>query len=313
MNDMNANLTASPLGGSARPRRMGAWAALLVAAAFAGALSAAGQTFRDCTECPLMVVVPAGKFLMGSPKSEQGRDNDEGPVHLVTIARPFAVGVYEVTRGEYRRFVDQTGHEVQNTCSVVQLGVMLPVPGKNTLDPGFDQTDAHPVVCVTWKDAKAYVHWLSKRTGKEYRLLSEAEWEYVARAGTSTAYWWGDLIGRNRASCRGCGSRWDGKQTAPVGSFRANAFGLHDVHGNVWEWVEDCRNESYPEAPSDGSAWQSGDCDRRARRGGGWGSKPRFLRSANRGAISILPIQYWNIPGIMEYDLGFRVARTLGP
>ena len=140
-----------------------------------------------------------------------------------------------------------------------------------------------PVVGVSWEDAKGYVRWIREETGKEYRLLSEAEWEYVARAGTRTEYWWGDGIGRGRANCDGCGSRWDAKETAPVGSFGANAYGLHDVHGNVWEWVEDCLHVNYEGAPVDGSAWVSGgDCEQRVLRGGSWSNEPRYLRSAFR-------------------------------
>ena len=150
--------------------------------------------------------------------------------------------------------------------------------------------------------AQAYVRWLSGKTGEEYRLLSEAEWEYVARAGTTTAYWWGDDIGRNRANCDGCGSRWDNRQTAPVGSFSANPFGLHDVHGNVWEWVEDCWNDGYRGAPTDGSAWESGECERRVLRGGSWYSVPELLRSADRDRYSA---------GGRLNNAGFRVARTL--
>ena len=160
------------------------------------------------------------------------------------------------------------------------------------------------MVCVSWEDAKAYVAWLSGETGEAYRLLSESEWEYVARAGAKTRYWWGDDIGRNRASCDGCGSRWDGKQTAPVGSFPASPFGLYDVHGNAGEWVEDCWNGSYDGAPRDGSAWTSGDCDDRVLRGGSWVNPPWGLRSARRDRF----------PTILGGDsYGFRVARTLAP
>ena len=170
-----------------------------------------------------------------------------------------------------------------NACRTYEGGEWKERSGRSWRNPGFSQTDGHPVVCVNWTDAKVYVGWLSGKTGEGYRLLSESEWEYVARAGTGTArYWWGDEIGRNRANCDGCGSRWDNRQTAPVGSFSANGFGLYDVHGNVWEWVEDCRNESYAGAPTDGSAWESGDCSRRVLRGGSWGSGAGDLRSANR-------------------------------
>ena len=244
-----------------------------------------GKKFQDCARCPEMVVVPEGSFLMGSPEDEAGRDDDEGPVHRVTIARPFAVGVYEVTFSEWDACVSDGG------CG-----------GYRPKDRGWGR-GRRPVINVSWEDAKAYVEWLSRETGEEYRLLSEAEWEYVARAGTRTRYWWGDKIGLKRASCSGCWDRWGGRQTAPVGSFSANAFGLYDVHGNVNEWVEDCWNESYRGAPRDGSAWESGDCSRRMLRGGHWSSLPGSLRSAVRGPRTIL---WFNDPG-------FRVARTLTP
>ena len=209
-----------------------------------------GEVFRDCPECPELVVVPPGSFEMGSPSGEANRDDDEGPVHRVTFERPFAVGVYEVTFGEWDACVSGGG------CG-----------GYRPDDEGWGRGN-RPVVNVSWDDVKAYVDWLTGKTGEEYRLLSEAEWEYVARAGTRTAYWWGDDFGQNRANCHGCGDSY--RPTAPVGSFSANPFGLHDVHGNVWEWVEDCWNDSYDGAPSDGSAWESGNCERRVLRGGSW-------------------------------------------
>ena len=157
---------------------------------------------------------------------------------------------------------------------------------------------------VSWRDAKGYVRWLSEKTGEEYRLLSEPEWEYAARAGTGTRYWWGDEVGWNRANCHGCGSRWDGERTAPVGSFPPNGFGLHDVHGNVGEWVEDCLNAGYEGALKDGCARESGDCRRRMLRGGSWFSRPWSLRSADR---------YGSTTGLRIGYVGFRVARTLAP
>ena len=247
-----------------------------------------GKTFRDCPECPEMVVVPAGSFTMGSPASEEGRyKKNEGPRHRVTISQPFAAGKYEVTFAEWDACVSVGG------CN-----------GHRPRDRSWGR-GSRPVIYVSWNDAKSYVAWLSRETGKRYRLLKEAEWEYAARAGTRTRYSWGDGIGRNRANCRSCGSRWDGEQTAPVGSFSANLFGLHDMHGNVWEWVEDCWHKSYAGAPSDGSAWVTGgDCERRVLRGGSWGIGPRGLRSAFRG---------WVVAGDRGYTLGFRVARTLTP
>ena len=266
-----------------------------------------GKRFRDCPECPELVVVPEGSFMMGSPSSEEGRRDNEGPVHRVRIEHLFAVGVKEVTVGEYRRFVSARDHASGDSCFGEEDGdgAWLERSGRDWRNPGFRQTDDHPVVCVSWDDTQAYVDWLSRKTGQEYRLLGEAEWEYVARAGTGTRYWWGDEIGRNRANCKRCGSRRDYEQTSPVGSFSANGFGLHDVHGNVWEWVEDCWNDSYDGAPSDGSAWKSGDCSERVLRGGSWNLHPKmFLRSAIRTGF---PSDRWfNM-------VGFRVARTLTP
>ena len=249
-------------------------------------LPAAGSSFRDCAGCPEMVVVPAGSYLMGSPEDEVDRDPDEGPVHRVTIDEPFAVGRYEVTFAEW------------DACHADGGCTHLPD------DQGWGR-GTRPVVDVSWNDAEEYVRWLSGETGKRYRLLSESEWEYAARAGTTTRYWWGDDIGPNRANCDGCGSPWDTRQTAPAGSFPANAFGLHDMHGNVWERVQDCWNQSYQDAPGDGSAWESRECNQRVVRGGGFGTRPRYLRSANRG---------WNSSDSRLFfgaEAGFRVARKL--
>ena len=260
--------------------------AVLVLMAGAVGAQPAGTTFQDCPECPEMVVVPAGSFMMGSPESEEER-----PVHRVTIGYPFAVGVYEVTVGEWGACVSGGG------C-LWFFGIA---------DEGW----GHPVTQISaWEFTQDYVRWLSRETGKEYRLLSESEWEYAARAGTTTRYWWGDEVGWNRANCRGCGIGWHVGQTAPVGSFSPNPFGLYDVHGNVWEWVEDCWNESYHGAPADGSAWEeeeswidtrSGRCHR-VLRGGSWGNVPRNLRSASRTRGYLNPAR-----------VGFRVARTLTP
>ena len=242
-----------------------------------------GETFQDCAECPKMVVIPSGSFAMGSRARERG-PSDERPRHRVRIDYLFAVGVYEVTFDEWYACVDGGG-----------CGSYVPeIP-----DDSWDREN-RPVMNVSWEDAQIYVRWLSARTGKRYRLLSESEWEYVARAGTETAYSWGDSIGVNRANCRSCGSQWDGKQTAPLGSFAANGWGVYDMHGNVREWVQDCYNGSYEGAPADGSAWESGYCDWRVLRGGSWFSYPRFLRSAFRD---------WNSTVYRFYSYGFRVAR----
>jgi len=195
------------------------------------------QTFKECANCPEMVVVPAGSFLMGSPESEEGHSGDEGPQHRVTFAKAFAVSKYEVTFDDW------------DAC--VALGGCGYVPG----DEGWGR-GARPVIQVSWDDVEQYVAWLSRQTGKPYRLLSEAEWEYAARAGSDTAYPWGDEIGKGNANS-GCAI---GCRTASVGSFPTNAFGLHDMHGNVWEWVQDCYHFGYDGARTDGSAKTTGDC-----------------------------------------------------
>ncbi len=223
-----------------------------------------------------MVVIHAGRFIMGSPTSETERFDAEGPQHQVDIPFRFALGEYPVMRAEYSAFTQATGREWP--------------------EPEFSQTDRHPAVNVSWYDAQMYVEWLSEKTGLEYRLPSEAEWEYAARAGTTTARYWGE-------SAKGAAkyAHFDAQATAPVGGKKPNAFGLYDVLGNVWEWVEDCWNESYEGAPADGSAWTSGDCTRRVLRGS-WSLEPRFVRSANRfRGDSSLRFSYG----------GFRVARTL--
>ena len=244
-----------------------------------------GATFKECAnDCPTMVVVPAGEFMMGSPTDEEGHDSDEGPYHKVVFARPFAVSKFQVTFDEW------------DACAV--YGDCDP----HVSDSGWGRGQ-QPVINVTWHDAQRFVAWLSRMTGRTYRLPTEAEWEYATRAGTRTAYFWGDEIGNNNANCNGCGSRWDNRQTAPVGSFQANAFGLYDMHGNVWEWVEDCVHYTYNGAPTDGSAWMGGDCSRRVVRGGSWDHEPWYLRSANRGGYA---------SGDRFDHLGFRVARTLG-
>ena len=270
----------------------------------------AGTELRDCAECPELVVVPPGSFMMGSPSSEAERDGDEDPVHRVTLDLPLAVGVYEVTRGEYGRFVSATDHDSGDSCWTYKDGDWEERSGRHWKRPGFSQGRRHPVVCVNWNDAQAYVRWLSGETGEEYRLLSESEWEYVARAGTTGPFHTGGTISTRQANYDGNHTYGSGrkgryrKKTTPVGKFPANAFGLHDVHGNVWEWVEDCWNGSYAGAPEDGSAWESGNCSRRVLRGGSWHDGPGNLRSAYR---------YGYTTGVRYYGLGFRVARTLTP
>ena len=232
---------------------------------------------------PEMVNIPEGSFRMGCV-SGQGCFSSEKPVHEVRV-ESFELGKYEVTFEEYDRFTAATGSE--------------------RASDGDWGRGKRPVFGISWKDALAYAEWLSAETGKHYRLPSEAEWEYAARAGAVTAYSWGNGIDRDRANCADyCGSQWDDRRTAPVGSFAPNGWGLHDMHGNVWEWVQDCWNRNYLGAPEDGTAWNSGDCSRRVMRGGSWSDYPRHLRSAAR---------YWYSTGIGSNIIGFRLARTIIP
>ena len=245
--------------------------------------------FRECAkDCPEMIIIPAGSFMMGSPPTEKDHDRNEGDEngrqHKVVFASPFAVSKFDVT------FDDWDACVLVGGCP-------------QTTDGGFGR-GSKPVNSVSWNDAQQYVGWLSRMTGKNYRLPTEAEWEYAARAGTTTAYYWGDAIGKGNADCKGCGSQWDQIQTAPVGSFKPNKFGLYDMAGNVWQWVEDCYHPNYTGAPEDGSAWASEYCTRRPGRGGSFLNQPPSLRSANRE---------WNAPDIRYVVQGFRVARTLGP
>ena len=234
-----------------------------------------------------MVVLPTGAFQMGSPDREPGRSIREGPVRTVTISRRIAMGRYEVTFADYDRFVAARSGTRQ--------------PGDQNWGRG-----ARPVMNVNWNEAQAYAAWLSAQTGKTYRLPSEAEWEYAARAGTSTLYSWGDEIGVNRANCNGCRSAWENTQTAPVGSFAANAFGLYDMHGNVREWVADCYVSNYNGAPSDGSARADARCSRTrsVSRGGAWTTTPPGLRSASRSRTNRR--NSFN-------NLGFRLVQELNP
>ena len=254
-----------------------------------------GKTLRDCEQCPEMVVVPAGSYMMGSPDGEEGRSSAEGPVHEVTIATPLAVGKYEVTFAEWDACVAAGGCTYQPS------------------DEGWGR-GKRPVINVSWDDIQQYVKWLSGETGQAYRLLSEAEWEYVARAGTTTPFHTGETLSPAQANYKGkytYGSGQKGaykEKTVPVGSYAANGFGVYDVHGNVWEWVADCWNDSYAGAPSDGSAWTSGNtsgnCSLRVLRGGSWFLNPEYLRSASRSSY---------VTGSRFHVIGFRLARTLTP
>jgi formylglycine-generating enzyme required for sulfatase activity len=272
------------------------------------------REFQECTDCPPMVAIPAGKFMMGSPAKEAGRFDTEGPQHLVSV-RAFALAKSNVTTAEFLLFLRETGYQPA-PCDTI-LGLTWRSPGRGLAYPPVETDPPHePAACLSWNDAEAFIAWLngkvrglpsvSKKRDGPYRLPSEAEWEYAARAGTTTARWWGEEIGSGKANCNGCGSVWDGRLIAPVDSFGPNPFGLDDMLGNIWEWVEDCWNESYVGAPADGSAWLNGDCSKRVMRGGSWSNVPAFVRSAarNRGNIAGRDFDY-------SAYVGFRVARTL--
>jgi formylglycine-generating enzyme required for sulfatase activity len=278
---------------------------------------APGRVFRDCPDCPEMVVIPAGGFTMGSSASEQAwaashgataeSVSDESPQHHVSL-RAFALGRYDVTRDEYAAFVRETGHSAGDGCGH-DGSKWSKQPGVSWQHPGFEQTDRDPVVCVTWHDAQAYVSWVNDRVRRlipsagegPYRLPTESEWEYAARAGTMTRFWWGD--DDRRAADHAWFKDNSGDRTHPVGSKPANAFGLYDVVGNVWQWTEDCYVDSYAGAPADGSAVETGgSACRRVDRGGSWFYPPWLLRSAPRERN---PADYRDIM------LGFRLARTL--
>jgi formylglycine-generating enzyme required for sulfatase activity len=300
-------------------------------AIFAGLLAlpagaAAADIIKDCADCPPLVMVPAGSFVMGSSTEQTTREGlpdqyvtDEQPQHKVTIAKPFALGEFPVTRGEFAAFVRESGHNPKG-CLLFSGGEWKNDEKRSWRNTGYVQDDKHPVVCVSFEDAQAYVAWLSKKTGKSYRLPSEAEWEYAARAGSTTTRFWGDgredacqyanvgdLYGANRL-------KWDKTDktrvfqcndgfvyTSPVGSFKPNAFGLYDMLGNVYQWTADCVHDGgYKDAPSDGSAWTGDKCDGRAQRGGSWSNGPWGTRSAGRNGG---PPKFRNI------DVGFRVVR----
>lgn len=250
--------------------------------------NAPNRVFRDCPACPVMVEVPAGTYMMGTSVDDPEGYLGERPRHSVAIGSRFAVGVYEVTFAEWDACVEGGG------CG-----------GHGADDSGWGR-GTRPVSGLSWEDARAYVSWLSERTGAAYRLLTEAEWEYVARAGTETQWYWGtsEETRCQYANAEGIKPCYDGyeSETAPVGLFEPNAFGLYDVVGNVWEWTEDCWKKDYSGAPADGSAWQSGDCSHRVMRGGAWNLHSGYLRSAARG---------WSLAGVRGGNKGFRVARTI--
>jgi formylglycine-generating enzyme required for sulfatase activity len=264
----------------------------------------AGQVIQDCSDCPQMVVIPAGTFTMGSSGQEQGQANAAGlpknttdresPQHSVNI-NAFALGKTEVTKGQFAAFVAATGHNAGNNCWTLTGTEWKDTPDRNWRNPGFSQSDNDPVACVSWDDAQAYTHWLAQKTGKGYRLPSEAEWEYACKAGTNSTY-----CGSDNLDSVAVHGRKGGDKTQPVASKQANAWGLYDMSGNVWEWTQDCGNDDYSGAPSDGSAWTSGNCGQRVLRGGAWINGAMGTRAANRAMKTAAN---------RDTSLGFRLAR----
>lgn len=228
---------------------------------------------------PVLVKIPAGSFMMGDIQGSDS-EGDEKPIHQVSIPTRFAIGKYEVTFDQYEMFTKSSGKT-------------------SPADNGFGRGE-RPVINVSWQDAQAYVKWLSKQAGEIYRLPTEAEWEYAARGNTESNYSWGNSIGKNNANCYGCSGGYDNKKTAEVGHYQENGFGLFDMHGNVWEWVQDCWHDRYDNAPSDGSSWAEKGCDGRVLRGGSWKNYPLFIRSANRD---------WYEANRSSNQFGFRVVR----
>jgi formylglycine-generating enzyme required for sulfatase activity len=291
--------------------------ALAMSFGFAAGTAESGlpdREFRECADCPVMIAIPAGTFTMGSPETEPGRFDAEGPQHAVSV-RAFALGKYDVTSEQFLNFLKETGYQPQPCDRLLNLSWHS--PGKGVAHPPYIGEPPHwPAVCLSWDDAEAYIAWLNRKVRQArpglingagpYRLPTEAEWEYAARAGTTTARWWGDELGKGNANCNGCGSAFDYRYLADVDTFASNAFGLYGMLGNAWQWTADCWHDSYVGAPTDGSAWITGDCSKHVIRGGSWDNLPVFIRSAARSGSK---------GDGREYDYsslaGFRLARDL--
>jgi formylglycine-generating enzyme required for sulfatase activity/predicted Ser/Thr protein kinase len=273
-----------------------------------------GEVFRDCPTCPLMKALPPGDFVQGAPADQADVTPMEQPWHPVKIAYPLGMGVYEVTVGEYREFAEATRHKSAG-CQVYD-GTWQARSDLNWNNVGYTQTATHPVACVSWRDAREYAAWLSHKTGQRYRLPSESEWEYAARAGSVTARPWNANVASACTSAnvadQTAAQQYPGWKvhpcadgftyTAPVGSFQPNAFGLYDMLGNVFEWVQDCWHADYRGAPSDGSAWLSGDCSQRDMRGGSWFTAPSLVSTSARNRFE---------DTYRSNSVGFRVVREI--
>lgn len=274
-----------------------------------------GNQFKDCATCPDMIVVPRGEFIQGSPDSELGREANEGPQRSVRLDYFLAVGQFEVTRQQFGQFISDTNYPLSG-CTTYEEGSWKLRNDRDWQSPGFHQDETEPVTCVSWEDAQHYTDWLTKKAGKNYRLLSASEWEYIARAGTDTSRNWGNA---SELACQQTNIAdqttqetypgWeihdckdDYVYTAPVEDLKPNEFGVYATLGNVFEWVEDCWNDSYQGAPSDGSPWTEGDCSSRSLRGGSWYSQPKYVRSAFRNRFNA---------DVRASTIGFRVALEL--
>jgi formylglycine-generating enzyme required for sulfatase activity len=272
------------------------------------------REFQECTECSVMVAIPAGRFVMGSPASEPGRFDNEGPQHVVSV-RAFALAKYDVTSEQFRAFLRETAYQPAPCDKTLHLGWRSPGRGL-AYPPDEVEPLRWPAVCLDWRDAEAYIAWLNAKAKAEhpslaerpdpYRLPTEAEWEYAARAGTTAARWWGNSIGSGNANCNGCGSRADNQVLADVDSFRPNPFGLYGMLGNAWQWTADCWHKSYVGAPKNGAAWTENNCSKYVLRGGSWDNVPIFVRSAARSGSPADGGEY-------DYSslAGFRLARDL--
>jgi formylglycine-generating enzyme required for sulfatase activity len=289
-----------------------AWISLIIGLLASAAEAGAKQlpSFRDCPICSEMVVIPSGRFTMGSPTNEFGRKDDEGPQTIVEV-HSFAIGRTDVTRAQWTAFVADTGRADGLGCAFSGL----PRDQAGTASwrhLGFTQGDEEPVVCVSWREARAYLDWLSAKTDRRYRLPSEAEWEYAARAGSKTAYPWGNQPSHDRANfgsdtcCTGAiAGRDTWLNTSPVGSFAPNGFGLYDMIGNAWQWTADCYVPSLAARPKDATVVDQPDCRFRVARGGTWGDTPALIRSASR---NYAPPPHLTIEDYRSAGFGFRIV-----
>ena len=269
----------APLLGKSSPKTKTAPNSQPIATPAATPNTTPGKTFKDCPTCPEMVSISPGQFVMGSAKG----DPSERPAHRVTLARPFAIGKFEVTVAQWKE------------C--VKAGDCKNFPAK------ADTSDNAPIRDVSWDDAQEYVKWLSGISGQKYRLPTEAEWEYAARGGSTSTYWWGDKVIAGKANCKDCGNNaWDRNKPADVGTFDANPYGIYDMNGNVWEWVSDCWHKNYKGAPANGSSWEQDNCRKRVIRGGSWRNDKSYVHSASR----------FKYDAYVRYiQNGFRVARSM--